>query len=45
MEGEGEEQHEGTEGIVLVELILTSKMEWKERARSNTRERRELCWN
>jgi hypothetical protein len=30
MEGEGEEQHEGPERAVL-ELTLTSKMEWKER--------------
>jgi hypothetical protein len=45
MEGEGEERHEGAEGTVLVELTLTSKMEWKERARSSMRERRELCWN
>ncbi len=46
MEGEGEEQHEGAEGTVLVELTLISKIEWKERARSCMRERRELfCWN
>ncbi len=43
MEGEGEELHEGAEGAVLVELTLTSKMEWKERARSSMREQRELC--
>jgi hypothetical protein len=46
MEGEGEEQHGGAEATVLMELTLTSKkMEWKKKARSLMRERREQCWN
>jgi hypothetical protein len=44
MEGEGEEQQEGGEGAVLVEITLTSKMEWKERTRSSMRKQMELCW-
>jgi hypothetical protein len=43
MEGEDEEQHEEADGTVLVELKLTSKMKWKERA-SSMRKQMELCW-